>query len=154
MDPQFNVIEIRFSLQLTGSPAFVWDALVNRIEKWWKPDFYSSEKTRSMRLEPWLGGRLYEDFGDREGVIWAHVAMIEQPSRLLLKGFLAPDWGGPAENFISISLFDRDGSTAFHFSDTTMGFVSETTKISLEKGWRRIFEDSFSSFIEGQKETT
>jgi hypothetical protein len=98
---------------------------------------------------------MYEDFGNQEGILWGHVIQLDEPSVLALKGHLAPEWGGPAMNFFSIRLEEAEtGETVFHFSDTTMGRVTESSAASLESGWRSIFEQAFTGFLDAQKETT
>jgi uncharacterized protein YndB with AHSA1/START domain len=57
----------------------VWKALVAETAKWWRRDFYTSNEAKRFVIEPVLGGRMYEDWGDGAGVVWATVNAVKAP---------------------------------------------------------------------------
>ncbi len=63
-------IEVRIELMINAPQQRVWDALVNDARHWWPASFYTSERTKRFVLEPRLGGRMFEDFGSGEGLVW------------------------------------------------------------------------------------
>jgi hypothetical protein len=99
-----------------------------------------------MKLEPWLGGRLYEDCGGGGGVVWGTVMAFEAPSRLIISGMVAPPIGGPATSLLTVILLtDGPERTMVQISDNVIGVVDEG---QVQDGWREIFENGLKSYCE------
>jgi uncharacterized protein YndB with AHSA1/START domain len=148
MESSINTIQIDFDVTINAPISNVWDCLIKDISLWWRKDFYTSEKTKSFVLEPFVGGRMYEDYGNQNGLLWATVLVLDAPNTLELKGHLTPQWGGPAISFMKISLSKNEDFTILRLSETTMGKVSENSKKQLEDGWKMIYQDALKKYVE------
>ncbi|MEL6675802.1 MAG: SRPBCC domain-containing protein [Bacteroidota bacterium] len=137
------LVEIEAPLEL------VWDCLTKEISKWWRTDFYTSEKTQKFILEPRLGGMMYEDFGNGGGLVWANVIGLDPPHYLELKGHLSASFGGPAVSFLHIRLENKGAKkTFFHFSDSIIGPISEEGRDNTLEGWRLLWAEGLKPYVE------
>jgi uncharacterized protein YndB with AHSA1/START domain len=135
-------------LNIKAKKTRVWQALTEETGIWWKKDFYTNPKTREFVLESRLGGLMYEDAGEEEGLVWASVIGIDSPNSLQLKGQLSPKFGGPAISFMKIQLEDSEGSTLLKITDTIFGSISENLQKNLTEGWQAIFEEGLKPHAE------
>jgi len=103
-----------------------------------------------MVLETKPGGRLYEEAGNGNGLVWYHVVALDAPNALTLSGFIAPPFGGPATSLLRIE-FSAQGksATVMEMTDSTFGCLGDakTTK----DGWRMLFEGGFKEWVERRK---
>ncbi len=150
-DKSIQTTTIEVEAVIKTSKTNVWKALTLDIGKWWNKDFYTSSTTQNFVLETKLGGLMYEDTGNDEGVVWATVLSIHAPHHLLLKGNLSPDLGGPAISFLKITLEDNDGSTLVRINDTILGEFSETVKKSINDSWSSLFGQHLKNYAEQQE---
>lgn len=142
---------INITLNFAAPRSYVWLCLTQKTGLWWSKDFYTSPATKTMILDDYLGGHLYEDFGNNKGVIWADVIAIKSGESVNLKGHLAPEFGGPN---ISFNAFDievtGDNSCKLHFSEHWIIAKDEKALASLEDGWRQIL-NGLKRFVENKK---
>ncbi len=140
-------IEVRIELTINAPQQRVWNALVHDAGKWWPKTFFTSEKTKTFRLEPRLGGRMFEDFGRDEGLVWFTVNGIESPNCLSLIGYMGPPFGGPATSILRIGLTAAGADrTKLEITDSLFGQVDGC---ETESGWRTIFDEHFRAHVEG-----
>ena len=135
-------------LTINATKSRVWQALTAETGQWWKKDFYTNPKTREFVLESRLGGLMYEDAGEEEGLVWASVIGIDSPNSLQLKGQLSPKYGGPAISFMKIQLEDAEDATILKMSDTIFGSISDNLQQNLKEGWQAIFEEGLKPYAE------
>ena len=103
-----------------------------------------------MIFEVKPGGRLYEDSGNGNGLVWYQVIALNAPNSITMSGFIAPPFGGPATSLLNVSFSAKDKSTTvMEVTDSTFGCLEESTTL---EGWRLLFEDGLKSWIE-RKET-
>ena len=148
MERQANNISILLEIPIQADIGTVWECLINETGIWWRKDFYTSKKTKNFIIEPRVGGRMYEDFGNDEGLLWANVIVLDSPYVLELKGHLSPQFGGPAVSFLKLSLKETGETTILTLSDNLFGYVSDNTKKELSAGWKLLYEDGFKSYVE------
>ncbi len=148
MSNQANTITIKLEIPIEANIELVWKCLIEDIGIWWRKDFYTSTKTKNFKIEPFVGGRMYEDYGGDNGLLWANVIVLDAPNNLELKGHLSPSFGGPAMTFMKLSLEESEGVTILTLTDTTFGNVSERTKDQLSSGWKMLYEDTFKKYVE------
>jgi DNA-binding transcriptional ArsR family regulator/uncharacterized protein YndB with AHSA1/START domain len=85
----------------------VFDALTVNLAAWWgAPHLYAADAS-NLILEPQPGGRFYEEWGHRQGVLRGIVSAIRQDERLELTGALF----GAAPSALSFRLERREGGT-------------------------------------------
>ena len=77
---------------------------------WWPKNFYTGPKAKGFHIEPPLGGRAYEDWGNNTGVIWFQVFALNPPHSVDLQGCMAVPYG-PAHTLLHLELVARGAAT-------------------------------------------
>jgi uncharacterized protein YndB with AHSA1/START domain len=138
----------RLSLEIAKPQAAVWKAFTGEIHSWWPKDFYATESPQRIVFEVKPGGRLYEDSGKGNGLVWYHVIALDAPNSITMSGFIAPPFGGPATSLLNVSFSARGKSTtAMEVTDSSFGCLGDTA--ATKEGWRMLFEAGFKRWIEG-----
>ncbi|MEY2529176.1 MAG: hypothetical protein QOJ05_1266 [Verrucomicrobiota bacterium] len=137
----------RLSLEIARPQAAVWKAFTGEIHSWWPKDFYATESPHRIVFEVKPGGRLYEDSGKGNGLVWYHVIAVDAPNSITMSGFIAPPFGGPATSLLNVSFSAKGrGATAMEVTDSTFGCLGDTS--ATKEGWRMLFEGGFKKWIE------
>ena len=130
---------IQFSLKIKAPRTFVWQCMLHKTSMWWSKDFYTSPSTKKMVFDSHLGGRLYEDYGHKQGVIWADIIAIKAPEFVSLRGQLAPEFGGPNISFNKFAIEQTGDETCIlHFSENWMVEKDQKFLDTMESGWKDI----------------
>jgi uncharacterized protein YndB with AHSA1/START domain len=145
-----HVVELEVTIQAPIER--VWKALVTETGRWWRKDFYADAAGRDFIIEPVLGGKMYEDWGDGEGLVWATVTGVRAPTLLELSGVSSPKWGGPNTHYHSFRLEEQGGATVLHFSDAVHGKIDDATATSLHEGWLLLFNEALRTHCELEPE--
>lgn len=140
----------RLSLEIAKPHTVVWKAFTSEVHSWWPKDFYATESPHRMVFEMKPGGRLYEDAGNGNGLVWYHVIALDAPNAITLSGFIAPPFGGPATSLLRI-VFSAKGksATVMEVADFTFGCLGDLK--STEEGWRLLFEGGFKAWVERKR---
>jgi uncharacterized protein YndB with AHSA1/START domain len=140
----------RLSLEITRPHAAVWKAFTGEIHSWWPKDFYATESPQRIVFEVKPGGRLYEDSGKGNGLVWYHVIAVDAPNSITMSGFIAPPFGGPATSLLNVTFSPKGkAATAMEVTDSTFGCLRDTS--ATEDGWRLLFEGGFKAWIERRR---
>ena len=143
-----KALDIHQEIQIDAPPSKVWSSLTADTAKWWPKDFYVGEAPKRFVVEPKVGGRVYEDWGQDQGVLWATVLVFKKNERLQWVGDLSPDFGGPARSITSFKLVERDGGTLLQFRDSPYGALAENAAKDMESGWKWLLNDCLKPYIE------
>jgi len=141
---QSNIDTVEMEISIHALKAKVWKGLVEKTTFWWPRNFYTSPKAKGFHIEPTLGGRMYEDWGNGDGLVWYNVFGVDAGESIHLQGFLSPPYG-PAHTLLVLTLSEKDGVTVLKLSDSTIG---KTDKCEKEAGWKELFEGSFKPYVE------
>jgi DNA-binding transcriptional ArsR family regulator len=133
-----GLVRVAVEVPVQAPVARVWKTLTERPEVWWPTDFFSSPRAMRMRLEPKLGGLLYEDWGEGAGFVWATIIGLNPPASLDMVGHMAAGFGGPATTIVRIELLAAESGTVVRLTDAVMGHVSEDSPRHLREGWTAI----------------
>ncbi len=147
---QSQVTRIQMEISINASIEHTWRSMINDIGLWWRKDFYTSPKTKEFILEARPGGKMYEDYGNNEGLVWAEVIILDSPNILELKSHLSPAYGGPVFSFLRLALESSDEGTTLRLSDVGVGKMSDEAVKQTEAGWRMLFENGFKSYVESK----
>jgi DNA-binding transcriptional ArsR family regulator/uncharacterized protein YndB with AHSA1/START domain len=139
---------VELQVPIAAPPADVWRALVDETTLWWPRDFYTGP-ARGFHIEPRLHGRVFEDWGDGNGVVWYQVFAISPGKSLDLSGCMAVPYG-PAMTLLHIELVAEGKGTVLKVSDSTIGDVHGGAAAKTD-GWRQVFEGGLKSYVEGQR---
>ena len=139
---------VEVDVSVARPPEAVWGALTEEIGSWWLEGFYAGKNPKGFHLEPTLGGRMYEDWGDGNGLVWYTVLGIGPPEMLLLSGQISADFGGPASSTVRIVLEPDGDGTRVRLTDDLLGRVTEESARQIEGGWRALLTDGLKAHAE------
>jgi DNA-binding transcriptional ArsR family regulator len=145
-----GVVHVELEIRIAAPPERVWQALTAEIGRWWPQDFYAGANAKDFILEARLGGRMYEDWGIEAGALWYLVTEIDPPRSLGLSGHMPAAFGGPATSLVRIVLQPDGEATLFQLADSEFRRPTETSRASLEEGWRALFEKAFKTYVEAK----
>lgn len=146
---KFDVLYAELEFEIAAPKERVWKALVEQVGNWWPREFAAGKKAQRIVLEPRLGGRLYEDWGDGAGLTWYTVETFDPPDLIEWKGRMSKNFGGPAMQLIELRLEPVGKGTTLRLSDTVFGAIDpELLAKDLSEGWTLIFETKFKPFVE------
>lgn len=144
--PSVTAAAHRLTLEISRPHAAVWQGFTRDVHLWWPKDFFASSSPKRMIFEVKPGGRLYEDAGKGNGLVWYQVIALDAPNSITLSGFIAPPFGGPAVSLLHVSFSAKSKSvTVMDVTDSTFGSVDEATAA---EGWRLLFETGFKGWME------
>lgn len=148
--PQFRTLDIRLEVDIAAPPAVVWRSLTAAIGDWWPKQFYVGTAPKRFLIEPRVGGRVLEDWGDGEGVLFGTVTSFEEGALLQWAGDMSAEFGGPARTVTTFRLRNgpKDGTTRLDFRDTPFGLLSDGAVQGLPQGWTWLLQECFKPFIE------
>ena len=135
---------VELEIEIAAAPARVWSALMEQTTLWWPKDFYTGP-AKGFHIEPRIGGRVYEDWGDGAGVIWYQIFAMNPGVSLDLQGNMAVPFG-PAMTLLHLELEAHGKGTRLKVSDSTMGVACDRKE--KVDGWRRIFGEGLKRFVE------
>ncbi|HVS17460.1 MAG TPA: SRPBCC domain-containing protein [Planctomycetota bacterium] len=146
-----DLAEIVTEVVIAAARDTVWTELTARPARWWHPAYFSDPRgaeVGSFRIEAELGGRMFEDWGDGQGLVWGVVVALDHGRTLQVVGDTSPAWGGPSRHWFTWKLEDAGSGTRLRFENAIWGRVSEATRASLEEGWRYLFEHGLKRWCE------
>jgi uncharacterized protein YndB with AHSA1/START domain len=144
------VREVVLEIVIEAPRERVWRALVDQTTDWWHKDFFT-RPAEGFYLQPRLGGWMYEDWGNGNGLMWGMVTGVHAPEMLQVVGDLNSDFGGPHRGIMDWTLAPVEGrpkATVLRFRHGLFGNVSAKTRDSLDSGWRMLFEQCLKPFAE------
>ncbi|HVL67445.1 MAG TPA: metalloregulator ArsR/SmtB family transcription factor [Vicinamibacterales bacterium] len=146
--PQTSTLErVEIEIDIAAPPAAVWDALTKETTLWWPTDFYTGPAT-GFHMEPRIGGRLFEDWGDGAGVIWYEIFALNPGVSIDLQGSMGVPYG-PAISLLHLELEARGDATRLKVSDATFGAGADCA--AKESGWRRVFAEGLKRHVENRR---
>ena len=147
----YGVVQVEIDVKIKADLERVWKALVEETSAWWPHDFYTSTTTKGFHLEPRLGGRVYEDWGEGSGLLWFTVIGLNPPTLLTLLGHLTPGFGGPAMTMLEIGLKSAGDTVSLRVTETMSGHAEPKMEATLRDGWITIFDGGLRAYVEGGK---
>lgn len=132
-------------VMIAATPQRVWQAIATESAAWWPIDFVTSERTKRFVIEAKLGGRVFEDFGGDNGLVWYTVIGVETDRELIMAGHLLPPFGGPATTALRITLSAHEQGTLVKIRDDRFGVLGGDSPV---EGWRIVFDGGLRSYLE------
>jgi DNA-binding transcriptional ArsR family regulator/uncharacterized protein YndB with AHSA1/START domain len=140
-------MQIEQDITILAPPERVFDALTHEVAAWYT-DPYLNPKTKSVAIEPRVGGRFFEDWGDGQGVLLATVATFNRPSELRLLGPMG--MRGPVTGDIVFRLEETDGGTLLQLSHQALGQLEEGQAEAYDVGWNDLLGTRLKAHVEGK----
>jgi DNA-binding transcriptional ArsR family regulator len=146
-----SIVGVELEVTIDATRERVWKALLEETTHWWRRDFCVSPDAKAFRIEPRVGGRMFEDWGNDAGVLWGTVLVLDPLSTLELLCHTTPRFGGPRMSMLRLSLTTRGDATVLTVFDTVMGRTDDRTAGHLDEGWRALFGDALKSWVESHR---
>jgi DNA-binding transcriptional ArsR family regulator/uncharacterized protein YndB with AHSA1/START domain len=124
----------------------VFAALTTELDNWWAFRFKNESK---VIVEPWVGGRIYEDWGDGNGALYGNIVYLDPPYKVASRG---P--GGINGNFSNFNwdILERDGEgTKRKVSLRMWGEVPDEMEKMFTEGSKAIMEKLLKDYVETGK---
>lgn len=112
-----------------------WAALLD-VGGWWCHHF--AERSPDLRLEPRLGGRFYEAWGEGEGALWGTVIFIRSPEVLRLSGPLGMNTA--VNSVYEFGLGTKGKGTVLTLKHQAIGFLDSKWKKAHKEGWQELWK--------------
>ena len=144
--PASPFVRVELEIRIEAPRDRVWKALVEDTTFWWPPSFYTGP-AKGFHIEPRLGGRVYEDWGDEAGVVRYRVFAINPHKSLDLQGAMGVPYG-PAVTLLHVELEDDGTRTVLKLSDSTLGESGGACDGTKEEGWRQVFGEGLRAYVE------
>ena len=147
---QVGIHQVAVDVPIAAGRARVWKALTKEMGKWWRRDFFVNSEAKSFTMEPRVGGRVFEDWGEGAGVLWFTVVALDPGKSLDLVGYLTPAFGGPATSMVRFVIDDDpDGhGVVVRVTDSTIGKESPGCEASKQDGWKQLVGEGLRPYLE------
>jgi hypothetical protein len=131
--------------------AHAWEYYFNQVNSWWSKDYFTSPKTKRFHIETFVGGRVYEDFGEGDGLIWGEIIGADYMHSIDIKGNLLKSFGGPAISFERFSFEKDPDGTKLTYTMDLIGHYTDQSVASLKKGWEEILLTRYYNYCVEKK---
>ena len=143
---EIRTVRLESELRFNASAERVFRALTEEVRAWF-PHTYGGDRVRAVIIEPQVGGRHYEDWGDGLGHLYGHVTFYDPPRRLGLRGRIMP--GTILDTAYEIEDAD-DGGVLLRMSKIAVGPMTEEEAGSVRTyGDIGRFADALRAVVEG-----
>lgn len=142
-------IEITLRVFLEATPARVFDALTFNVAAWWGPPFLRSPEATNVVLEAHLGGRLYEEWGHRQGFIRGFITAVRRDERLEITGAVAGC--SPLPSTLEFSLEGRERGTLLTTVHRGVALDKEEARrqeTAFAAAWNEMLSVRLKAFVE------
>jgi Uncharacterized conserved protein len=141
-------LNVHLEVTIAASSQVVFDALTKDIATWWGFPFLKRKDAQTIVLEPKVGGRLYEVYGENEGALWGMVTAIKSGEELSLVGSMGmPE---PTYGAVTFALEPQGNMTIIKFTHSAFGRISQERKGCYTEGWKELLDVRLRAFVEQQ----
>jgi DNA-binding transcriptional ArsR family regulator len=137
-------VDVALDVVIAGSRHDVFASITERIGEWWGYPALDKRAT-GLSLEPSLGGRFVEQWGDSGGQLLATVTGLEPDRHVCLTG---PFHFGLALGDAIFELEDDPGGTLVRFSFRAVGAIEPAVIEGIESGWTTLVASRLRAFVE------
>jgi DNA-binding transcriptional ArsR family regulator/uncharacterized protein YndB with AHSA1/START domain len=85
---QVRTVRLAYELRIQASAQRTFEAMTQQSLDWF-PHTYGGDRVHRVVLEPRVGGRHYEDWGDDRGHLYGQVTVFDPPGRWATRGRLS-----------------------------------------------------------------
>ena len=150
MSTTLQIAPVRKSIRVQASPLRAFEFFTAGIDKWWpKNHGIGRAPIRRIVLEPFVGGRWYNDLEDGSDVTIGHVRAWEPGRRFVVGWEISAQWQPEARVELASEVevrFVAEGEThtrveVEHRAFERMGAESgETMRNAVDKGWPGVLQ--------------
>jgi DNA-binding transcriptional ArsR family regulator len=84
-----RTVRLGYELRIRASAQRTFEVMTRQSLDWF-PHTYGGDRVRAVVLEPRVGGRHYEDWGDDQGHLYGQVTLFDPPRAWATRGRLSP----------------------------------------------------------------
>lgn len=89
--------EVRSSIEVAAPPDHAFTVFTAGIDRWWTRSHHvQSGELKEIGIDPFVGGRMWEENDAGEVCTWGQVLAWEPPAMFAFSWLIGPDWGIPA----------------------------------------------------------
>lgn len=130
---------------LPGSPDEIFDAMTGDILPWW--DHHFSENPKSLRIEPWVGGRFIEEFDDEgNGALHATVILCNRPNMIRFDGPLGLT-GKALTHVVTYEFTPQQDSTQVKVTVQLSGAIDTEWATIVDGVWKHFVIEAFQPYV-------
>ena len=145
---KLSAYDVRLEIPIAASRKRVWTALTKETSRWWPKHFYTQPDPKGFVIEPHVGGRVYEDWGDGAGGLWG-VVIQWRPSEVMQWACdHFPQCGNTGRCIITVELREDGAGTIVHLHDSGYGRMSDTYTAETASGWTELVGTHLKAYVE------
>lgn len=134
------------SVVVPHDKAHAWEYYFNQTNSWWSKDFHTSPSTKRFTIDTYIGGHIYENYGEGGGLIWGDIIGVKYDNWLLIRGNLSREFGGPAITMEKFTFEENGDGTKVIYTCDFIGDVKEKSVKSLYEGWKDILHVHYKNY--------
>lgn len=143
---KFGTMRIELDVPISAAPEAVFDALTGDVSAWWGRPYVHSDEARAILVEPKVGGRCWEDWGNGEGALYATVIALSRAKELKLAGPFG--MGGLCHSVVTYTLEAKEGRTILKVSHVAAGEIDEESRAQYAAGWEDLIRVRLTALLE------
>jgi DNA-binding transcriptional ArsR family regulator len=137
-------VDMALDVVVAGRRHVVFESITKRIGEWWGYPALDPRAT-GLSLEPDLGGKFVEQWGDSGGQVIATLTGLELDRHVRLTG---PFHYGLALGDATFDLDDAPGGTLLRFSFRAVGPIDPTILEDIQSGWTTLVASRLKALVE------
>lgn len=141
-----RVLKIAHEVRIEAPVERVWRAITVETGAWWPHRFKDEGR---VVLEPAVGGRFYEDWGDGRGALYAEVVYLDPPRALCTRGPMG--MRGAASTVKWYRLEEQGKGTLVKVSLHASGDIPDEVAAGYEKGAVAVLTEALKPYVERGK---
>lgn len=96
MTTSTETTEVRTSIDVTAPPDHAFEVFTSGIDRWWTRSHHVQPgELKEIGVDPFVGGRLWEENDAGDVCTWGRVLAWEPPAMFAFSWLIGPDWGVP-----------------------------------------------------------
>jgi DNA-binding transcriptional ArsR family regulator/uncharacterized protein YndB with AHSA1/START domain len=141
----FRLVQFKNAIDIAAPRERVFDAFVHEQHHWY-PYTYGGDRVQRIVVEPFVGGRVYEDWGDGVGQLYSFVWQYDPPKTICLRGYLAN--GVNLENWFGLHDAGK-GKTRLEQSLTAAGALDDEDAAGIRQhGDMTLHADALRAYLD------
>lgn len=147
---RITVPPVEKSVLVRCDPTRAFAAFTAEIAQWWPMQTYSvaQAQTRSVAIEPRVGGRIYETAADGTDSEWGRILTWSPPDGFTMTWH--PGRPSDPHTIVELSFAAEGGATRVHLVHRgweALGARAEAARESYDGGWETVMTRNFASYL-------